>query len=309
MDPMSSRDTSLAPDRLARLRGHLMTEIATQTAPAEVGPAPTHLRRWTLRRIGIAASAVAAATAAVFAGLAATSGPGGLGPSAFAVTHLPGDTVGIKVVNTQATADQMTRQLQADGVDVRIRTVPTTPQLVGTWVMASFSGEVPAAVSNAVAAQTRGYVATIELPAVFPGSITLYVGRAMRSGETPQVGGARNALAPGGLLFCDRLIGARPADAQRTLAADGYTVHWADGRRGLYTQEVATPPAGSRVTAAFIFDFDRRNVDQPIVNPHDVTVTVLDPRDPRFKAQIWLGFAPSQQTSPSAIDFSSCPTG
>ena len=302
---MTTRDTSLSPDRLARLRGHLMTEISTAPAPqVQSGAAP---RRWTPRRLGMGLVAVAAATAAVFVGLTVTTGPGGLGPTAFAVSHLSGDMVAIKVVNTKASADQMTRQLHGQGVNVSIQTVPTTPQLVGTWVMASFTGDVPASLSESVAQQTHGYVATLEVPAVFAGDLTLYVGRAMRPGETPQVGGARNALAPDGLLFCDRLSGAKPAAAQEKLEAQGYTVHWADGTRGLYTQEISAPPAGSRVSAAFIFDFDRKDVSRPITNPHDVTVTVTDPNDRRYLPQLWLGFAPSQQTTPQTIDYSSCP--
>src|SRR5436309_1182633 len=128
---MTTRDTSLSPDRLTRLKGHLMTEIAT-AAPRTPELADTH--RWRSRRFGLAVIAVAAATAAVFVGLTVAAGPGGLGPTAFAVSHLAGDKVAIKVVNTDATAAQMTRQLHNKGVNVSVRAVPTTPQLVGTWV-------------------------------------------------------------------------------------------------------------------------------------------------------------------------------
>src|SRR4051812_46370088 len=121
MDPMTTRDTSLSPDRLARLRGHVMTEISTAPAPLATPP-PAH-RRWAPRRVGVALGAVAAATTAVLVALTVTAGPGGLGPTAFAVAHLPGDIVAIKVVNTRASADQMTRQLKAQGVNASIETM------------------------------------------------------------------------------------------------------------------------------------------------------------------------------------------
>lgn len=302
---MTTRDTSLSPDRLTRLRGHLMTEISTAPAPAPTSAVP---RRWAPRRLGMGLAAVAAATAAVFVGLTVTTGPGGLGPAAFAVSHLPGDTVSIKVVNTKANADQMTRQLRAQGVNVSIQTLTATPQLVGTWVGAEFTPEVPSSVSDSIAQQEHGYVATLELPAVFPGAITLTVGVPRPAGETPNVAGMRNALAPGGLLFCDRLSGVRPSVAQQRLTAQGYTVHWVDGTRSLYSQTVSAPPAGTRVSAAFIFDFDRTDLTRAIADPHDVNVTVISPQDRRFLPQLWLGFAPSQQTTPQTIDYSSCPS-
>lgn len=306
MDPMTARDTSLSPGRLARLKGHLMTEITT--APAAHAPGTDDgSRRRPRRRLGLAVAAVAAVTAAVLVGLVVTTGPGGLGPTAFAVSHLPGDTIAIKVVNTHASADQMTRQLHGQGVNVSIQTMTATPQLVGTWVAAGFTPEVPKSISDSIAEQEHGYVATLELPAVFPGAITLTVGIPTPAGETPNVGGVRNALAPGGLLFCDRLSGAKPAAAQKKLESQGYTVHWADGAHGLVTRSLSIPPPGSRVSAAFIFDFDPKDVSRPISNPHDVTVSVIDPRDPRYLPQLWLGFAPSQQTTPKTIDYSSCP--
>lgn len=298
---------SLPPDRLARLREHLMTEISTAPAPLAPAPSPPSRRRWTPARLGVAVAGVAAATGAVFVGLAVTAGPGGLGPTAFAVSHLPGDTVAIKVVDTAASADQMTRQLRAQGVHVTIQTITANPQLVGKWNGASFTADVPASLVHSVEQQEHGYVATIELPAIFPGEIGLTVGVPTPADETPGVVGVRNALAPGGPLFCDRLSGAQPAAAEQTLTAQGYTVHWADGTRGLYTTEISTPPAGSRVSTATIFDFDRQDPTRPIPNPRDVTVTVIDPHDERYLPQLWLGFALSQQTTPQSIDYSSCP--
>jgi hypothetical protein len=304
VDPMTTRDTSLSPDRLARLREHVMTEISTAPAPQALKPTPRG--RWTPRRLGTAVAGMAAATAAIVIGLTVATGPGGLGPTAFAVSHLPGDTVAIKVVDTAASAEQMTRQLQAQGVNVRIDAITANPQLVGTWNGAGFTSDVPASIVHSIMEQEHGYVSTIEIPAVFPGTIGLSVGVPTPAGETPGVVGARNALAPGGQLFCERLSGVQPAVAERELAAQGYTVHWADGTHGLYQDEIPDPPPGSRVSSAVIFDFDPQDVSRPIPNPHDVTLTVIDPHDRRYLPQLWLGFAPFQQTIPQSIDYSTC---
>jgi len=298
---MTARDTTLAPDRLARLRSHLMTEIAT--APTSERAAPS--RRWTPRRALAGVAALAVIAVAAFVGVSVTGGPAGLGPAAFAVTQLPGGTVAIHVVDDEATAAQMTRQLHAQGLNITIESVPTTPQLVGTWVWSSGSADAPRSLLDSIADQTHGYVATIEVPATFPGSITLGVGRATRPGETPQVAGARNALAPGGLLFCDRLSGADPSVAARTLAAAGYTVHWADG---VVSRPVDAPPAGARVTQAFVFDFDPKNVERPIADPHDVTVVVAQPSQSRYLPELWTGFSLSQRDAGTA-DYTACARG
>lgn len=303
MDPMTTRDTSLTPDRLARLREHLMTEItagpATQSTYLPVAKA-----RRAPRRLVSAGAAVVVTAAALLTALSMTGGPGGLGPTAFAVSHLPGDIVAIEVVNSDATAEQMTRQLHAQGLSVTVHAVPTNPQLVGTWVYESFSGDVPEAIRTSIAEQARdGYRNTVEIPASFPGTITLAVGRPMRAGETPQVAGVRNALAPGGLLFCTRLSGADPDAAAAHLRADGYTVHWSDGSP---LRTIAAPPAGTRVTQAFIFDIDQKDVELPVGDPRDVTLVVVDPADSAFAKQLWTGYSASQHATGTA-DYSGCP--
>jgi hypothetical protein len=296
---MTTRDIALHPDRRARLREHLMSELTTLASEQPTVARPA--RRFTPRRRLLVAGAVAAAvTGATFVGLSTTGGPAGLGPTAFAVTQLPEGAVAIKVVNNTATAKQMTAQLHKQGLSITITTVPSTPQLVGTWVYASFTAAVPSTLASSIAAQEHGYVSTIDISASFPGRITLGVGRATRPGETVQVAGLRNALAPGGLLFCDRLSGVDPQIAATKLAAAGYAVHWA--ANPVTTTTITTPAAGSKVTEAFIGGAD---VEQPVASAHDVTLILDTPTDRRYLPQLWTGFAPSQQT---AIDYNSCAT-
>jgi hypothetical protein len=199
----------------------------------------------------------------------------------------------------------MTRQLHEYGLDITIEVVPTSRQLVGTWVWVSTSGDVPRDLQDSVAEQAAGYTATIELPASFPGEITFGVGRATRPGEEPQVSGIRNALAPGGLLFCERLRDLTPEEAGRRLTALGYTVGFADrqGPRGF----TRTPPPGL-VTEAYVFDFDLmadgRIGDEP--DTRDVQVVVRQPSDRVYEQQRWSGFSPSQRAA-GTIDYSRCP--
>ena len=299
MDPMTTRDITLHPDRRAQLREHLMSALTTLAH--EEQPVAQPQRRFTSsRRLLVVGAAAVAVMVATFVGLSLTGGPAGLGPTAFAVTTLPGGTVAIKVVNSTATAKQMTAQLHKQGLNITVTAAPSTPQLVGTWVYASFTADVPSTLASSIAAQEHGYASTIDISASFAGRITLGVGRATLPGETAQVAGLRNALAPGGLLFCDRLAGADPQVAATKLAASGYTVRWATNP--VTTATITTPPAGSKVTEAFIGGV---NVEQPVARAHDVTLILDTPTDRRYLPQLWTGFAPSQQT---AIDYNSCAT-
>ena len=261
-------------------------------------------RRPRRNRRAAALVAVAAATATMFVVLSTTGGEGGLGPRAFAIARLPGDVVSIHVVDTDASAEQMTRQLQEHGLDITIEAVPTNRQLVGTWLWVSQSEDVPRSVGRSVEEQLAGYTATIELPSSFPGEITLGVGRAAKEGEELQVGGIRNALAPGGLLFCERLRDLPPAEVHRRLTAKGYVVGWAAPRGRRF---VPSPPPGV-VTEAFVVDFEAmgRGEIGDDEDTRDVRVVVREPSDPLYEQQRWMGFSPSQRAA-GEIDYSSCP--
>jgi len=280
---------TLDPDRLARRREHLMLEI--QSLPQEI-TAPASVRtarpgRRMPRRFAMAGGAVVGLTcAAITLSVAFESSPG-LGTPAFAVSALPQGNVSITVVNTAASAKQMTDQLHAKGVNVAIETMPASRQLVGTWVGQSYSSAVPESLWRSINAQTHGYTKTLDIPASFPGAITLYVGRAPKAGEGVQVGGIRNALAPGGALACRVSPGSTPDAARRALVSAGYTVTWAYQSR---SAAVGAPPAGTRVTDAYVSDDD----------PHAVTLLVADPHSPTYSALVWSGFAPSQRTAGTA---------
>lgn len=273
--------------------------VDTDRLLSALQPARRRRTRW-----GVATAAVAAANVGIFTVMATSGGREGLGPAAFAIEHLPGDVVRIDVVSTEASAKQMTRQLREYGLDISIEVVPASRQLVGTWVWVSTSGDVPVDIQDSVAEQAAGYTATIELPSAFPGEITFGVGRPTRAGEEPQVSGIRNALAPGGLLFCERLRDLTPAEAGHRLAELGYLVGWADrqGPRGF----TGAPPAGL-VTEAYVFDFDAMAAGQigDESDTRDVQVVVRRPSDRLYEQQRWSGFSPSQRAA-GTIDYSRC---
>ena len=281
-----------------------MNEIAGSTL--ERSPAPSQPRlRAKSRRLGVTLGAVAGVTAAVFVGLSATSGPAGLGPSAFAVTPAPHGDVSIHIVSTEASADEMTRQLQAKGLHIKITTDAASPALVGTWLYDGATDQVPQSVEQFISKQMEGYAATLEVPAIFPGTLTLGVGVSPRAGERINVAGLRNALAPGGPLACHSLSGAKPADAAKTLAALGYTIDFWTTREPIYpanatTQQsgvVPSPPADTRVTQVWVHDWrGRRWDDVDATREHNVIVQVQSPTAPSFPYTVWQGFAPTLRT-------------
>lgn len=302
MDLLRDQDANLPPARLARLREHLMLEIAPPLSRTqEVAPA----HRWTPRSAALAAATVAAATAAVLGGLTLGAGPGGLGPSAFAVTPEPKGVVAVHVVSTQASADQMTRQLQAKGLNVQVATVPVSPALVGTWVAVGADGDYSQARMDDLIRQTEGYATTLEIPANMPGEIQLTVGRAPNRGEAIAVGGLRNALAPGGPLACQALSGANPSVAARQLRSLGYTIDFWTTKQPLVhpagtpasvTGVVAEPAFGSKVTQVWVHDWVGNELTN--VRPgyeHHVVVQVQDPRSSTYEYEVWQGFPPSMQ--------------
>lgn len=271
-------ELQLSDARLTRRREHLMTEIAKNASPVTTSSGEG---RRTVRRWVAAGVVVAAATAAAFVGLIVSAGSSDLGAPAFAVTRAPNGTVTVHIVSTKASADQMTHQLQSQGVNVRIETMPASPQLVGTWVYAEFSGDVPQAEAASVVAQTQGYVSSIKIPSDLTGRIVLGVGRAPTEGEHVQVFGLRNALAPGGQLECLGLRGVATHVAASRLQQRGYTVRWTTRPGGSTT---SSAPVDQRVTEAFVADGSK-----------EVTLVTAIAGTSMYDHQVATGFGVSKQ--------------
>jgi hypothetical protein len=294
-----THDTPLAPDRLARRREHLMTEIAaTQdiaAAPAVRNPRGTF---WQPRRLLAAAASVAVIAGAAFTAMALTGGPTGAGATAFAVARLPHGKVSIRVVSTAASAKQMTDQLHAKGLDIFVTTVPATPQLVGTWVSMSTSQDFSPALAKDLVSQALSHSVTLDVPAHFTGSLGLSLAVAPSSGEQPEVAGLRNALAPGAPLACSGLSGTGPDHAAAVLERRGYTVlgfTTGVGLPGSTTPDLTKPPRGTKVTAVFIEDMSPTDSTQVLTSrDHDVAIQIASPADASYPILLHAGFAPSQ---------------
>ena len=236
---------------------------------------------------------------ALVASLVIIGGPGDLGTPAFAVTSAPNGMVSIRVVSTVASADQMNRQLASQGIPVSIQTAPSTPDLVGTWVAAQLSQDVPTAIADSVDSQTQGYATTIELPRDIRGIVTLTVGRSPRPGETIVAAGLRNILAPGGALACQGLATTTPTQTASALSRLGYEVDfWTMGSPLALSDRVAQPPTTARVTAVFLNDFDPSDLTISVRGrSNHVIVQLASPGSAAYTSQLRLGYAPSQPTN------------
>lgn len=292
----------LASDRLARRREHLMTEI-TELAPSPLSPTPTEPRRSpSVARWSAVAAAVVALVVGIGTVASSIGGPTGHGPAAFAIEALPSGGVSIRVVDSKVSAGDMTAQLHAIGLDIAIDTAPASPQLVGRWLVVTASEEVPSQVADDVADQTLGSAATLEVRKRFRGQLTLTVGRSPEPGEAIQVAGTPNALAPAGLLYCERLAGQTPATADAALTAAGFTVTWAGrGRRPL-----AAAPEGSRVGQAYVYDMKALAPAGVRADGKTVQVVVWDPADPQYEQILWTGW-PQSAIRSGRRDYADCP--
>jgi hypothetical protein len=289
----------LAPDRHAARREHLMSEI-TATHDAAMAPVVGDPRgsRWPVKRLVVAAAAVAAIAGGALTALSVTGGPSGVGATAFAVARLPHGQISIRVVSTAASAKQMTDQLHARGLAISVQTMPATRQMVGTWIAISSSEDFPQSLSKDLAKQAFGHSVTLDMPAHFTGSLDLTLAVAAEAGQDPEVSGLRNALAPGGVLACSALPGTRPNHAATVLRRMGYTVlgfTTSVGQPLPTNQYLTDAPPGTRVTGAFIEDMSPTDFFQVVPGTErNVAIQIASPTDPQYQQRLHAGFAPSQ---------------
>lgn len=266
-----------------------MTEILT---PPEIKPeaatstsvgVPVEGRR----RILAAAALVAVLAGASFVALSTLGGPEGHGAAAFAIDTVRPGTFMVRVVNSQTSAENMTEQLRAAGLNIVVETAPASPQLVGRWLALDASQGVSAKLRDDIADQALTSTTTLRVPAGFSGNMTLTVGRKPQRGEDIVVVGTPNALAPGGTLFCSQLLGLPAAAARHALTAQGYAVRWATGgaRRPL-----SQPAATDRVVQAFIYDSEAVAPTGFPIDGSTVQVVLADPLDASYDTLRWSGF-------------------
>jgi hypothetical protein len=280
---------------------HLMTELAQQQS--ELANSPTAEPREPDRRrvrLLVAASAVAVLALVISIVISTTGGSSGHGPAAFAFASLPDGKVSVRVVNSDVSADQMTRQLQDAGLNITINAVPANAQLVGRWLAIESSEDVPAETLDDLVDQTVGKIAALEVTKTFPGHVTLTVGRAPRRGEELQVVGIANAAAPGGALYCQKLSGTDAAVAGAKLVAAGYTVRF---RPTASSRTVTEAPARTKVVQAHIYDDIAPRGG--VIDPRAVELVVRPPDHPYFNQLRWTGY-PGSVAASGKPDHSDC---
>jgi hypothetical protein len=144
-------------------------------------------RRWQLRWRAAIAGAVSVAIAAVLLGGGVFAG----GPDPVLAIDEGNEWVRVQILNGDAGAAEMTRELQEAGIDGEVKLVPAAPQFVAHWMgiaQTPACGEGCAGLANTDAG-FDGNVFQIRRDAIYKLSETstiLYVGREAEAGETPR---------------------------------------------------------------------------------------------------------------------------
>jgi hypothetical protein len=290
-------EPTLSDDRLRQRRDHLMSEIdllqASEPAASQGEATRGSARGWSPGgrwsryglRYGLPGGVlIAGAVVGLVLAMSPATAPGGPATStALRIERVSQATVAVRIVDNRASAEAMTRQLHAQGLNVTVDTLAASPQLVGVWVGAGYSAQVPRPVAETIDSQLSGYTATVELPASFSGEITLSAGRAPGAGEQPTVIGQVNALSPGGRLGCLQASQGQPQQVRRQVEAYGYTVTWADGDDP-DTAALSAPRPGQRVVTGYIDD----------AVPAVVRLVTAVPGSTRYEARSRLGYSPGQ---------------
>ncbi|MGD0167177.1 MAG: hypothetical protein ABSC51_07810 [Gaiellaceae bacterium] len=201
---------------------------------------PSRHARWCsstihrVRRPVLISSLGAVAAAAVAAGLIASSA---MRPQAAAAgvafrTGADGDIIAT-VTDPFAAESQLKAAFAEHGLDITVNLLPVSPSLVGTVVFISDSGG-----ASAIQPLQGGPCVTggggcsigVKIPATFTGQGDITLGRPAKSGETYE--SQASAFAPGEVLHCSGLLGARVATALPVLKAKKLTPQWRERSTG-----------------------------------------------------------------------------
>jgi len=209
---------------------------------------PSMIRR--VRHPVLISSFGALAAVAVAAGLIASSAmrpqAAGAGVAFRTVAH--GDIIAT-VTDPFAAESQLKAAFAEHGLDITVNLLPVSPSLVGTVVFISDSGGASAIQPlQGGSCVTGGGACSIglKIPATFTGSGDITLGRPAKPGETYE--STASAFAPGEVLHCSGLRGARVAAALPILKADKLTVvRWREESNGAID---ATAPINNYIVDA-----------------------------------------------------------
>jgi hypothetical protein len=187
---------------------------------------PSMIRR--VRHPVLISSLGVAAAVAVAAGLIVSSAmqPQAAGAGVAFRTVADGDIVAT-VTDPFAAESQLKAAFAEHGFDITLDLMPASPSAVGTIVYISDDGGASAIQplqGGSCVSGGGGCSIGLKIPATFTGQGFITIGRPAKPGETYL--SANSAFAPGEMLHCSGLLGARVATALPILQADKLTVQW-----------------------------------------------------------------------------------
>jgi hypothetical protein len=155
-------------------------------------------------------------------------------------TGADGDIVAT-VTDPFAAKGELNAAFAEHGLDITVNLLPVSPSLVGTVVSISDSGG-----ASAIQPLQGGRCVTggggcsirLRIPATFTGQGDITLGRPAKPGETYE--STASAFAPGEVLHCSGLRGARVATALPILQRDKLTVQWREQSTGAFNATAPT---------------------------------------------------------------------
>ncbi|MGC4941643.1 hypothetical protein [Kribbella sp. DT2] len=241
-----------------------VTATEPATAPVAAAPiaAPSRTTRRPTRRLVLATAAVV--LLAGLCGATVLTLPGQDQPEALSVTQR-GDTLIVRVVDPQADPKRYNQQFEKLGLDITVKTVPTSPSRVGGIATFTVLGggqeeskiELLAAGESCPATLTAvdlGCKQGIEVDKAFAGRAVLEFGRQAEPGEK-YTWPASSATGPGEELAGLKLEGRRIADVlplleQRKVSVAAYIDNRPATVNGQPVHpDIESPPQSWRVTS------------------------------------------------------------
>jgi hypothetical protein len=223
---------------------------------------PSRRNRWrpsTIRRVRRPALISALGAVAVAAAAAALLTSSALRPQTAAAvafrTAADGDIVAT-VTDPFAAAGRLKAAFAAHGFDITVNLLPVSPSLVGTVVSTSDNGgasQIQPLQGGQCITGGGGCPIGLKIPATFTGKGDVTLGRPAKPGETYE--SQASAFAPGEVLHCSGLLGARAATAVPMLRADELIPEWretptrvaADGTSSDVSKTDPAPPPNNYI--------------------------------------------------------------
>jgi hypothetical protein len=238
--------------------------------PAQRGPAPSRRTgRWgsskvrRSRRPVLLSTLGAVATLAVAAAVLITNpavGPQSASAAVVFRTAADGDIVAT-VIDPFAAQSDLQAAFAEHGLDITVNLVPVSPSLVGTVIYTSDNGGASAIQplqGGTCVTGGGGCAIGVKIPSTFTGQGYITLGRPAKPGETYE--SQTSAFAPGEVLHCSGLLGARVATALPVLQADKLTITWRESKTGTgpdgtsagFSSSETAPPANEHIWDALM---------------------------------------------------------